>query len=161
MSSIRLVLGLACVILGVVAVTSVVRTDMIKSQKSTIYFSGLPQTYCPQSVRAVVTESGTVSEKNLPILNCNTLSFSSAATSLTLYFPSALQLEIAPANNSSYEIRLGDANGDGSIDEVDYELVSAAIFNNTYAAELDIDGDKKVTALDLAYTAYGVGASND
>lgn len=162
MSSIRLVLGLVCAVLGVAAVANVVRINMIKSQSKSIYFSALPQTYCPQSVRAEITELDTGLEKNLTVQNCNSLTVNSAVSSLKLYFPSALPLEITnPTNGSSYELTLGDANGDGSINELDYELVGSAIFSNSYAAELDIDGDKKVTALDLAYTVYGVGVTDD
>lgn len=139
---------------------------------STLNLKYLPPDYCPVEIKFVAGQKAEAATgRILAVKNCREVDLSLVTSQVRaeewLFFklpralPFRLSSNVLTAGTIEYAPELGDVNEDSIIDAADEALILTDMFQDETTN--DIDGDKKVTAMDLAYVRLhkGVQRSSD
>ncbi|HUD20877.1 MAG TPA: dockerin type I domain-containing protein [Candidatus Saccharimonadales bacterium] len=174
--SLWMLISLAILILVGLSAWQLLNLQKKSQVTGSLVLDDLPTSYCPKEAQVVLRIAGenqNLTDQTVSLADCHTIALSpllaghNGSLKIWVRLPQALafsrDFNWPLTQDLTYAPRLGDSNGDNVVDGADEQAVSAQIFaaNDTNVGSADIDGDGRVTVLDLSLVKLnqGVGAA--
>ncbi len=149
------------------------KTEPISStQPPGIVLTNLSSNSCPKNAWLVVmaSDARAVYDSSISVMGCNLIPFPSGIFTKGAYrvlvkIPRALAFEVvindSPVTNVEHGVQLGDLTNDNAVDEKDKTVIENALTtsgqNQGTIEGADLDGDNRLTVLDLALVSLNQG----